>query len=354
VPARPIRLPSIDALVDADTLGALTGPVRTVAVEPLAGVGFSSATLSRVTLTLKGGGEQRYVLKCTSLGRDWTAVRSRDITGREAQLIGDEQFAGVWDVFDCPYVAFAVAPERTGLLMTDLRPYLLPDVRAPLSSEQEDGLLRALAALHARFWNSPALDRKWLATPSDYCDMLGPAVAGDAAAIAMLSSQLQQGVPSGWTSAMRRLGGAAAARLTCNGSDHQRAWQDLPRTLVHGDAKVANFAILPGGRVSAFDWAIAGAGPCTIDVGWYIAVNASRLTSSKEQVLNRYRTLLEDARGERIANGLWQRLEHVAITCGARMLLWSKALALDAGRPGADDEWAWWVDRLGTSSSFGS
>jgi aminoglycoside phosphotransferase (APT) family kinase protein len=120
----------------------------------------------------------------------------------------------------------------------------------------------------------------------------------------------------------------------------------LPRTLVHGDAKVANFAILPGGRVSAFDWAIAGAGPCTIDIGWYLAVNASRLTGTKDQLLDRYRGFLEDARGEPLDQPTWSRLEEVAVTCGARMLLWSKALALDAGRPGADAEWAWWARRL--------
>jgi Phosphotransferase enzyme family len=346
VGVRPTRLPSIAALADADALGVVAGPVRSVAVEPLGGIGYSSAALSRVTITLKAGGERRYVLKCTSLGEDWMALRSRDLTGREAQLIGDEQFAGVWDVFDCPYVAFAAEADRTGLLMTDLTANLLPDARAPLSPDQEDALLRALAALHARFWNSPALDRTWLMTPSDYCDLLGPAVAGDAAAIATLSSQLKQGVPSGWTSAMPRLTGAAAAKLTCAGDEHRHAWQDLPRTLVHGDVKVANFAILPGGRVSAFDWAIAGAGPCTIDVGWYLAVNASRVTGTKEQLLARYRALLEGARGERIEDRTWRRLEEVAITCGARMLLWSKALALDAGRPGADAEWAWWVDRL--------
>src|SRR4051794_10965352 len=187
------------------------------------------------------GGEQRYVLKRTSLADDWMAVRSGDLTGREAQLIGDQQFAAIWEVFDCPYVAFAAEPGGTGLLMTDLTPYLLPDGRTPLSSDQQEALLRALAALHARFWNSPALDRTWLVTPSGYCDLLGPAVAGDAAAIATLSSQLQHGVPSGWTSAMPRLGAAAAAKLTCAGRDHQRAWDDLPRTLVHGDAKVANF-----------------------------------------------------------------------------------------------------------------
>jgi hypothetical protein len=342
----PIRLPSIAALVDAGALGAIAGPLRSVAMEPLGGVGFSSAELHRVTIALTAGGERRFVLKCASLDRDWMALRTNDPGGREALLIGDEAFAAMWDVFECPYLAVASEPGRVGLLMTDLTAHLLPDTRAPLSPEQEDALLAALARLHARFWNSPALDRPWLATPADYCEMLGPATAADAVAVAQLSPQLQQGVPNGWTSAMRRLGSRAAARLTCAGPEQQRTWQDLPRTLVHGDAKVANFAILPGRRVAAFDWAAAGAGPCMIDVGWYLAVNASRLTCAKEQVVDRYRSRLEEALGHGVPEPLWRRLEEVAVVCGARMLLWSKALALDAGRPGADAEWAWWVDRL--------
>jgi phosphotransferase family enzyme len=346
VSARPVRLPSIAALVDAGALGSVIGPVRGVAVEPLAGIGFSSAELSRVTVTPAAGGERSFVLKCASLDREWMARRTHDVTGREVRLLDDDQLSGVWEVFDCPYVAFAAEPGRAGLLMTDLTPHLLPDVRAPLTFGEEGALLGALARLHARFWNAAALDRPWLATASDFCGMLGPEVAADADAIATLSPHLQQAVPSGWKSALQRLTGAALARLTGGAGDHERRWQELPRTLVHGDAKVANFAIRPGGRVSAFDWALAGAGPCTIDVGWYLAVNASRLTATKEQLLDRYRALLEDALGGPIANRSWCRLEEIAITCGARMLLWSKALALDAGRPGAEEEWAWWLERL--------
>jgi aminoglycoside phosphotransferase (APT) family kinase protein len=115
---------------------------------------------------------------------------------------------------------------------------------------------------------------------------------------------------------------------------------------LHGDVKVANFAILAGGHVSAFDWAMAGTGPCTIDLGWYLAVNASRLTGPKDQIVRRYRTLLETALGNPLPDSVWRSLESVAIVCGARMLLWSKALALDVERPGAREEWTWWVDRL--------
>jgi hypothetical protein len=109
---------------------------------------------------------------------------------------------------------------------------------------------------------------------------------------------------------------------------------------------VANFALLADGRVAAFDWAMVGTGPCAIDVGWYLAVNASRLTGSKEEVLSRYRALLETALGHKLSAQLWSRLEDIAVVSGTRMLLWSKALGLDLARPGAAEEWKWWVDRL--------
>lgn len=200
--------------------------------------------------------------------------------------------------------------------------------------------------MHARFWaaRAPAFD--WLARPAHYCDVLAPSVATNRAALDMLSATLRDGVPRGWTIALSRLPAPVAPHMTRPGLDWEKDWADLPRTLLHGDAKVSNFAIHAGGQVSAFDWAMAGTGPCAIDLGWYLAVNASRLTAPKEQIVNRYRTLLESALGHLLPEPVWRRLETVAIVCGERMLLWSKALALDAGRTGAREEWTWWVDRL--------
>jgi hypothetical protein len=56
--------------------------------------------------------------------------------------------------------------------------------------------------------------------------------------------------------------------------------------------------------------------------------------------------LLEATRGTPLDDRCWRALERAAIVLGARMLLWSKALALEAGRPGAEAEWVWWMVRL--------
>jgi phosphotransferase family enzyme len=342
----PRRLPSLAALTDARTLSAvLDATVTAVRCEPLQDVGYSNASLSRVTVATQSGG-RTFVLKHTVLARDWTARRTADGQGREALLLDTPDLAAVWTVFECPYVAFASQPGEVGLLLEDLTPALLPDVRAPLTDAQEQALLGALARLHARFWGDAAPSHGWLARPRDYCWMLGASIVDDPSGLGLLPPAMQEAVSHGWKAAIARLPPAAARLLTCAGADWESAWADLPRTLVHGDVKVANFALATGRGAAAFDWAMVGVGPCAIDVGWYLAVNASRLTGSKEATLTQYRTHLEHALARRVPEATWSRLTDAAVICGARMLLWSKAHAVEHGRPGAEAEWTWWADRL--------
>jgi aminoglycoside phosphotransferase (APT) family kinase protein len=129
-----------------------------------------------------------------------------------------------------------------------------------------------------------------------------------------------------------------ALAQTCDG---------LPRTLLHGDAKLANFALLPSGECAAFDWALVGSGPATLDLGWYIAVNAGRLARPKEEVIVRYRVLLESKLGAVLSDEVWEQMVAVGILCGALMLLWSKALALESGSTKARSDWQWWINQLG-------
>lgn len=344
--AHPQLLSSIAALTDVASLSQLIGRAAGVRLEPLHGVGYSNASLTRVEVDVGDGTCRTFVLKRTRLDDDWTARRTLDRRGREALFLTEASLAPLWQIFACPYVACAVEAGEIGLLLRDLTPELLPDARVPLSEAQEGDLLSALAQLHAQFWGASVSAIDWLVRPAQYCDILAPSAAADPAAVAVLSPPLRDAVPRGWASALSRLSAAAARHLTCSGAEWERVWADLPWTLLHGDAKVANFALFPGGRVAAFDWAMIGIGPCTIDLGWYLAVNASRLAGPKEHLVSRYRALLESALGDPLPDSVWHGLENVAIVCAARMLLWSKALALDLARPGAHEEWHWWVDRL--------
>lgn len=346
-----LRLRSSSDASDPVALAAITGPIRSLVRTPLTTVGFTGASHERLQLTLESGERRSLVVKRTSTSTDWTAIRSADRLGREAALLAEPSLGPIWDAFACPYLAFAMVEGEIAVVMDDLSPFLFPDVRQPLDDDQEEQLLGALATLHARFWTpaggpAPVLDLPILAKPQVYFGLLDACCAGDPASTALLPDALRDGVTRGWTVALEELPARLFALMTTPAAAMSAFWERLPRTLVHGDVKVANFALLPNGRVGAFDWALAGAAPASIDIGWYLAVNATRLARSKEDTLARYRRLLTARLREPLPNALWAMLVQSAIISGARILLWSKALAVEAERPGALVEWNWWVEQL--------
>jgi phosphotransferase family enzyme len=339
------RADSIDALSQAATLSTFFGPVSRVDRTPLKTIGFTGAIHERWRVSLDSGEIVCTVAKRVRPSKDWISCRTGDMQGREACFLGEPALNAVWDLFECPYIAFATETDDALLLMHDLSPHLVPDVREPIAREQEDRLVSALAALHARFWESPMLDLPWLTSPRMLGGLLDARTAADRTALATLPELLRSNVERGWTAALKHLPDRLAVALSVPADD----LPGLPRTLLHGDVKVANFAFPPNSRVAAFDWAMLGAGPATIDIGWYLAVNGSRLTRSKDDLLKFYRSNLEAQLKTHLTTETWNALEKAGIVIGARMLLWSKALALEAGRAGADDEWQWWVARLDAS-----
>lgn len=158
--------------------------------------------------------------------------------------------------------------------------------------------------------------------------------------------QVENAVRIGWREARELLPDAIRRALWGPAGEIAAPWADLPLTLVHGDSKVANFAIHPDARLCALDWAFVGRAPCTFEIGWYVAVNGPRLAGSKESIFRAYRDRLERRLGRRLDDELWDRLEEAGVVCGALMLLWSKASAVAAGRDGAEAEWRWWEARL--------
>ena len=347
---RPVRFDNIDALIDPEALGEVVGPVSSVTCSPLTTTGYSGSTHELLDLRLRTGSTLRLVLKRTQLALNWIAYRSGDTRGREAALLAEPALAGVWEVFSCPYLAFAVQEGQVGLLMEDLTDHLFPDVDEPIAEADEDALLAVLARLHGRFWNSETLRFPWLMPPQTTLGLMGPRAGVDRfneeEALRSSRPELFGLMRRGWEMALNRLPSSVVALLLRPPDAIARTWAGLPRTLLHGDAKVANFALLPGGRVAAFDWELLGVGPSTVDLGWYLAVNAGRLARSKEEVMARYRGLLEAELGTYLSNAVWEQLVSAGVLCGALMLLWDKALALETGTPKAVKEWEWWVAQL--------
>src|SRR5262245_48225841 len=166
------RLPDPTTIAEPGTLATVLGPVSDVSATRLETPGFSGSTHMRLTVRLADGTTRHVVLKRTHVADDWLSRRSGDSIGRESLVLGEPALAGVWSAFASPYLAFAAADGEVALLMEDLTPYLLPDVREPIAEEHEERLLAAAATMHARFWESPALDQPWLARPEQLLGLL--------------------------------------------------------------------------------------------------------------------------------------------------------------------------------------
>jgi hypothetical protein len=342
---RPVAMRGIADLTDGSRLAPILGPVVGIDIEPLATTGFSGARHRRMRVTRVGAAETRLVLKLTSATSDWVHRMTGARRSREADLLRAEELDGVWSIFACPYLAFAEEGPSTGLLMHDLSAHLFPDTREPIAQDTEDLLLHALARMHAQFWarTLPAVD--WMASLETYTTLMGPNLLGHAYE-SLLPDGLRPLVIGGWEEALRRAPAKIAEHLRKPAPERVRAWRGLPHTIVHGDVKVANFGVLPDRRIAAFDWAMIGWAPASVDLGWYLAVNASRLARSKEDVITAYRRFLEIQLSVPFSPVEWKLFEESAIEIGARMLLWSKANAAAKGGEPARREWDWWMERL--------
>ena len=340
-----IRFETIQSLSHRESLEPILGPISSIDSESLATVGFSGSNHRRLRVELRSGGRRSLIFKHVYLDRDWPARRTGDTLGREAALLGEPQLHGVWGAFRRPYLAYAMQDGEIGLLMSDLSRNPLPDVDAPITPGEEDRLLAALAAMHARYWDARVPHLPWLASPAQLLKILGPQ-AGAEEMSGENPHPMFELVVRGWTLALDSLPASLVELVKRPPEILARECEGLPNTIIHGDAKVANFALFADGTVAAFDWALIGAAPCTFDLGWYLAVNSGRLACPKEEVVERYHTLLLEGLGEALRDELWERLIRVGILHGAMMLLWMKALAAASGEQRDKAEWDWWADQL--------
>jgi hypothetical protein len=343
--ASPLRLERVADLESRAGLDRVAGRFRRVAREPMLVPGFSGARFERVRLIRSDGTQRALVLKRVRLSVDWTARLTGDTVGREAMIATDDRFADVWRVYRCPYLACAVEGEEAALLMEDLSGGLLPDVREPLAARDERLLLGRLAQLHARFAGSPALAHPGLGTAARQLDLLSATVAEEEVRRHPEHPVFSR-ADRGWRVARERLAPRALALLEAAPREFERWADGLPRTLLHGDAKVANFARFPDGAVAAFDWSIPLAGPAPLELGYYLAMNARRLSRGRGAATRTYRAALERALGARLTPALARRLGDLALVAGASLVLWSKALALASGDPFATAEWRYYSKGL--------
>jgi hypothetical protein len=301
--------------------------------EPMSPVdGLSYTPMERV---VRDG--ERLVVKWMSYDTDWVMRFSGDLTCRAVALWE----TGLYDAIE-PFLDHAVigacrdeATGRAGLLMRDLSEWFMPEGAAPLTVEQNEAFVRAMAAFHAGFWGWR--DDIGLCGDADRIGFFSDANLAREAVRAPLN-----GVPAfvagGWERLLAlepRLGELTHA-LVQDPAPLVSALSALPRTLIHTDWKGGNLGLLPSGRTVLVDWAFPGEGAGCTDLAGYLALNCDRLPVSKEETIRLYRDALE-AQGIDTAPWFERQLERslLGVFC---MAGWSKT----------EDpvELAWWVERV--------
>lgn len=334
------------ALNDSEALQQLFPGSSDWRFQNLDTLGYSGANFTR--FTFRGDShEERLILKELDVENDWFSKRSSDTLGREAAVLVEPALRQVHEIFELPYRFIGMEGGKIRMLMTDVSFGLFPDERKSISRQDQDLILDKMAELHAFFWENPLLSSfPWLHRFEDFLYLMGPLDHKTNQSTGVSARNVQEAIKSGWKQAKSILPTPVKELLYQNPGNMAERWKHLPKTLVHGDTKIANFVKISSNQLCLLDWAFVGHAPCTVDIGWFLAVNATRLHDAKEVVLQKYRSSLEAHLRRLIDQELWNQLEAAGILCGALMLLWSKAKALDSKRDDAEPEWDWWIKRL--------
>lgn len=302
--------------------------------EPLAA--SDSATqvaLERVTIEA-GGRRIGYVVKRIIRLGDWLARATDDVAIREHRLAQ----SGIFRLLPAGVASATLASVEiaggAAIIMRDVSGGLMPPGDALIANDHVTVSLRGLARMHAAFSGFPperaealGLNRleSWL-TP------LSPRTA-----------RREQGrsprdavtplIEPGWQ-AFSRLEPAAWEVIGPLLDDPRPLASALRRftpTLVHGDAKAANFAV-EADTLVLFDWSTTTAGPGALDLAWFLCINAHKLPCAKDAAIAVYRAERERTTTPLRDHESWDDELALAMMTSAMRLGWLRAYsAVHAG-----------------------
>lgn len=156
------------------------------------------------------------------------------------------------------------AAQRFVLVLEDLaaRGADFADVETNVTLEQAPSVMRELARLHARFWDSPRLrgDLAWLRAPDRR-----PHAAVERCLCAAALAPAQRRFPDVVPVELRTV----APRIMAARDAFEAVWARGPLTVVHGDAHIGNLYFLPG-TVGFLDWQLAQCCQGMRDVAYFL------------------------------------------------------------------------------------
>jgi hypothetical protein len=336
--------------VTPDELEPLDELLRRHSVDPQTEAPFPNDGWSGASMTRLQAADGRHViLKRDSLARDWIAQATAD-----GPVLREAWFAAhgpelPWPA-RAPYLGagWDEATGQIGILMPDLSGVLF-DWNATLTLAQLDSVLAGLAALHGQRWGeelaagapywTPWRERLTLICRRSL-ERAGP--ARDAVAQRLLP---------GWD-AWDRLATPQArdviARLAADPLPLLDALALQPKTLLHGDLKLANAGIAADGAVELVDWQMVMVAPVAIELGWFVVSNVNALPLPAEEAFERYRGATEHQSNR--AHIDRQAQLDCAVLVGLLLRGWRKGADADAGTVlasgvSAAADLAWWCER---------
>jgi aminoglycoside phosphotransferase (APT) family kinase protein len=333
--------------------------------------GWSGATFS----TIDDAEGRRFVLKRTSLERDWIARATDDRDLREGWLADLPPGALAWmPETTRPYLGAAVDDRDGGvaILSPDLSNELIawerPDHDPAIDTATLDRVLRTVARLHAVPW-SHVLDSvaernarpapPWCPLP-ERLTLLSPS---SAARYRDEDNPVGERFLAGWEAFARHAPDGASElidRLDRDVTPLVGALAGLPSVGLHGDLKLANVALLPDDKVGFIDWQMTMRAPIAVELGWLLVSNSGSLPLPADAVVAEYRKALDRDSGRWGSGdehhdfdgltGDWDAQVDLTWIVGLLLRGWRKGLdaeagvTLPSGMTGAADL-AWWSKR---------
>ena len=133
----------------------------------------------------------------------------------------------------------------------------------------------------------------------------------------------------GWEAFDRHASPAARSLITGLTADPApliTALGRLPAVGLHGDLKLGNVGLAPGGAVDLIDWQMTLVAPIAVELGWFLVANVAGLPLPPDEVLDRYRQIagLPD-------DALWAAQRDLTVVVGLLLRGWRKGLDAEAG-----------------------
>lgn len=374
---------TLEQMLSPEGLATVIGtPVERVERAELEVEHYSGNVLEQVT-AFSDGRAARFVLKHFSIDSDWIMRLTHDSEVREVALFRGGVYQRVPDLCIIPIVAAAREGKSWASLMVDVSEHMLPGGGEPLPQPDLRRILDHLAVVHSRFMEDESLLNPALGLSSlrDFVLILSqPVVARELAQDR--SHPVLEMARRGWD-IFGDVGMPEAVRIVRKTQldlrPLLRALARAPRTLVHGDYKLANLGVWtppapppppatpasegapteasveptpkpPEPRTIIIDWQDATFGSPLLDLAYFLAINSNRLPVSKEDAIQMYRDSLASF-GYSYQPAAWARDLEVGLLAGGGMrLVWQKALGTQSDDPVVrareTEEVRWWSEQI--------